>query len=78
MASLPKSFDILVTALEASPDVPKMEIVTERLLHEDSKQKINKPNEYSIYEDLMQYTLDKVRGNFYTSVSCCIYSDGDV
>ena len=34
LASLPESYDMLVTALEASPEVPKLEIVTERLLHE--------------------------------------------
>ena len=37
LASLPESYDILVTALEASVEVPKMEIVTERLLHEERK-----------------------------------------
>ena len=29
----------LVTALEASPDVPKMDVVTEKLLYEESKLK---------------------------------------
>lgn len=33
LASLPDSFNVLVTALEASVDVPKMEVVTERLLY---------------------------------------------
>ena len=37
LASLPESYDILGTALEASVEVPKMEIVTERLLHEERK-----------------------------------------
>lgn len=37
LSSLPKSYDILVTALEASEDVPKMDIVTERLLREENK-----------------------------------------
>ncbi len=37
LASLPDSFSVLVTALEASPDVPKMDMVTERLLHEERK-----------------------------------------
>ena len=40
LASLPESYDMLVTALEACPDVPKLEVVTERLLHEESKQKV--------------------------------------
>ena len=39
LASLPETFNMLVTALEASPNVPKMEIVTERLLHEERKMK---------------------------------------
>jgi len=34
LASLPESFIMLVTALEANTDVPKMDILTERLLHE--------------------------------------------
>ena len=29
---------MLVTALEANSDVPQMEVVTERLLHEERKQ----------------------------------------
>ena len=37
LASLPESFGVLVTVLEASPEVPKMEVVTERLLHEERK-----------------------------------------
>ena len=40
LASLPDSFNMLVTALEASSEnVQKMEIVTERLLHEERKMK---------------------------------------
>ncbi len=39
LASLPESYSTLVTALEANPEVPKMEVVTERLLHEERKQK---------------------------------------
>ena len=47
LASLPKSFDMLVTALEAQSDtVPKWELVTERLLHEKSKLK-DKPHGHS-------------------------------
>ena len=37
LASLPDSFSVLVTALEASPEVPLMEVVTERLVHEERK-----------------------------------------
>ena len=39
LASLPESYDMLVTALEAGSDVPKLEVVTARLLHEESKRK---------------------------------------
>lgn len=39
LASLPDKFDMLVTALEANTEVPSMEIVTERLLHEENKLK---------------------------------------
>ena len=37
LASLPESFGVLVTALEASPEVPTMDVVTERLLHQERK-----------------------------------------
>ena len=37
LANLPDSFGVLVTALEASSEVPKMEVVTMRLLHEERK-----------------------------------------
>ena len=37
LASLPKSFNMLVTAMEVSSEVPAMESVTERLLHEERK-----------------------------------------
>lgn len=44
LASLPESFDMLVTALEAQSDiVPKWELVTERLLHEELKLKEKAP-----------------------------------
>ena len=39
LASLPESYDMLVTAHETSPEVPKLEIVTERLLQEETKQR---------------------------------------
>ena len=37
LTSLPESYNMLVTALEACPEVPKLEIVTERLLNEERK-----------------------------------------
>ena len=36
---MPNSFNTLDTALEANEEVPKMEIVTERILHAERKQK---------------------------------------
>ena len=39
LASSPKSFNALVTALEANAEVPRMEIVTERLLNKERKQR---------------------------------------
>ena len=39
LASLPESFTMLVTAFEASAEVPKMEVVTKRLLYEECKMK---------------------------------------
>ena len=40
LASLPESYNVLVTALEAqSENIPKSELVTERLLHQESKLK---------------------------------------
>ncbi len=43
LASLPDSFNVIVTALEAqSESVPKWELVTERLLHEETKQREKK------------------------------------
>ena len=39
LASLPEPFDMLVTALESNSEVPKLETVTERLLHEERKLK---------------------------------------
>ena len=39
LASLPDSFDMLLTALEACPEVPEMGTVVERLLHEERKLK---------------------------------------
>ena len=37
LASLPDSFNMLVTALEANAELPRREIVTKRLLYEETK-----------------------------------------
>ena len=39
LASLLELYNTLVTMLEASPDVPKVNVVTEKLLYEESKLK---------------------------------------
>ena len=39
LASLPESYSVLVTALEANADVPSLAIVEEKLLHEETKMK---------------------------------------
>ena len=39
LASLPESYGVLVTTLEASADVPSLAVVRERLLHEETKMK---------------------------------------
>ena len=44
LASLPESFDVLVTALEANATVPEMETIMERLLHEERKLKEKDPS----------------------------------
>ena len=37
LTSLPESYSTIVTALEANKKVPSLEVVTERLLHEERK-----------------------------------------
>ena len=39
LVRLPEFYDMLLTALEASQDVPKWALVTERLLYEENKMK---------------------------------------
>ena len=39
LASLPESYDMLITALVANAEVPQMDVVTERLVQEERKQK---------------------------------------
>ena len=39
LASLPESYNMLVTAFEANPEVLKMEVVSERSLYEEHKTK---------------------------------------
>ena len=39
LASLPECYNVLITALEANAEVPTLAVVTERLLHEETKMK---------------------------------------
>ena len=39
LASLPDDYNVLVTALEVHEDMPKLEVVTERILHQERKSK---------------------------------------
>ena len=43
LASLPESYNVLVTALEANEGEPKFEVVTERILHQERKSKDKPP-----------------------------------
>ena len=36
---MPESYNVLVTALEASAEVPRLAVVREQLLHEETKMK---------------------------------------
>ncbi len=47
LASLPDSYSVLVTALEANEEVPKLETVIERILHEERKFQEKKPVSYT-------------------------------
>ena len=46
LASLPEKYNVLVTALEANSQIPSMELVLERLSHEDAKMN-EKSNSYA-------------------------------
>ena len=37
IGSLPESYDMLVTALEACSEIPNMESITEKIIHEERK-----------------------------------------
>ena len=54
LASLPESYGVLVTALEARENVPSMEVVTERLLNEERKKGCTNP-----YDEKAMITLPK-------------------
>ena len=46
LASLPESYNVLVTALKTSTEVPTLAVVREHLLHEETKMK-SRSNQFS-------------------------------
>ena len=63
LASLPECYNVLVTALEANSEVPTLAVVTERLLHEETKMK-SRLNQPSQEEALTARFKKKLRCNF--------------
>ena len=55
LASLPDSYNTLVTALEANETVPKMETVTERILHAERKQSDKDVGDEKVYFNKHQF-----------------------
>ena len=53
--SLPDSYNTLVTALEAKETVPKMETVTERILHAERKQSDKDVGDEKVYFNKHQF-----------------------
>ena len=48
LVSLPESYNVLVTALKANEDVPKLEVVTECILHQERRSKEKSQNGDSV------------------------------
>ena len=63
LASLPESYNVLVTALEASADVPTLVVVREHLLHEETKIK-SRSNQLSQEGALTTSFKKKLRCHF--------------
>lgn len=51
LASLPESYDMLVTALEANSEIPKIEFVTEKILHEERKSLVKDNDSISVKQE---------------------------
>ena len=62
LASLLESYNVLGTALEANEAVPRMEVVTERLLHEERKLKERVGSERSRQEAMTGKQRPKGKG----------------
>jgi len=64
LASLPESYSTLVTALEASAEVPTLAVVRERLLHEETKAKSRSSQQQSQKEALATSFKRRLRCHF--------------
>uniref|UniRef100_A0A1X7V236 CCHC-type domain-containing protein n=1 Tax=Amphimedon queenslandica TaxID=400682 RepID=A0A1X7V236_AMPQE len=62
LASLPDSYSTLVTALEARPDVPKIDTVIEKLVYEEQKSNDRTGNKSSSTEGAMNLCNHKKEG----------------
>lgn len=60
LASLPDSCNMLVTALEANAEVPSMEVITKRLIHEDRKAN---ERDIALSEKLFLWRKSKKKGS---------------
>ncbi|KAK3888840.1 hypothetical protein Pcinc_007106 [Petrolisthes cinctipes] len=58
LASLPESYDMLVTALEANFEIPKMEFVTEKILHEERKSLVKDNDSISVKQEKAFYAKE--------------------
>ena len=63
LASLPESYNVLVTALEASAEVPTLAVVREHLLHEETKVK-SRSNQFSQEGALITSFKKKLKCHF--------------
>ena len=64
LASLPEQYDTLVTALESSSEVPAMDTVTERLIHEERKIK-NREESHEVERGRALYAGGSNKKNFH-------------
>ena len=64
LASLPESYNVLVTALESSVEVPRLAVVNERLLHHEAKMKLTGSQEGALATRVKKCYYCKRPGHF--------------
>ena len=64
LASLPKSYNVLVTTLEANAEVPPLDVVKERLLHHEAKMKQSGSQEGALTSRVKRCYFCKKPGHF--------------